>query len=84
MALRVAGSAAGSFADNIDVLEVMSNDWYVVGTNEVIPHEQIGQITKKLISGQGSSLMSLKGLGFRNTKNTQTNLINNQKLEKRA
>ena len=40
---------AGSFASNIDVLKVMSNDWYDVETNEVIPHEQIGQITKRLI-----------------------------------
>ena len=40
---------AGSFASNIDVLKVMSNDWYDVETNEVIPHEQIGQITNRLI-----------------------------------
>ena len=40
---------AGSFASNIDVLKVMSNDWYDVETNEVIPHKQIGQITNRLI-----------------------------------
>ena len=38
------------FADGtIDVLKVMSNDWYDVETNEVIPHEEIGQITNRLI-----------------------------------
>ena len=42
-------SKPASFKENIDVLKVMTNEWYDVETNEVIPHEQIGQITNRLL-----------------------------------
>ena len=42
-------SKPASFKETIDVLKVMSNVWYDVETNDVIPHEQIGQITNRLI-----------------------------------
>ena len=42
-------SKPASFKETIDVLNVMSNVWYDVETNDVIPHEQIGQITNRLL-----------------------------------
>ena len=42
-------ASADSFVDTIDVMMVMTNEWYDVETNEVIPHEQIGQITNRLL-----------------------------------
>ena len=38
-----------SFSANMDVLKVMSNDWYDVETNEVSPQTKIGEITNRLI-----------------------------------
>ena len=47
--MALATADAGNFIDNIDVVMVMTNEWYDVETNEVIPHEQIGQITNRLL-----------------------------------
>ena len=42
-------SKPASLKETIDVLKVMSNVWYDVETNDVIPHEQIGQTTNRLL-----------------------------------
>ena len=42
-------ASAKCFSANIDVLKVMSNDWYDVETNKVIPQTKIGEITNRLI-----------------------------------
>ena len=42
-------ASAKCFSANIDFLKVMSNDWYDVETNKVIPQTKIGEITNRLI-----------------------------------
>ena len=56
-------ASAKCFSANIYVLKVMSNDWYDVETNKVIPQTKIGEITNRLIDAGRLIDDPEKGLG---------------------